>query len=202
MQMKAATPASPPPPASVDSPSAPTSELSRDIALLETLDLPDLRIRWRQRLRTTPPPSLNRALLRRLLAYRLQAKVLGDLAPETVSMLARIAKDNARRLGTADKPKPKAVPPIPPVPRDHSLKPGTLLVREHAGVLHRVMVMADGYAWNGATYASLSEAARAITGTRWNGPRFFGLRDRAGGSSGSGDMVDVTGPALLAEVGA
>ena len=201
MQMRAATLASRSRPASIGVSGDPTSELSRDIALLEDLDLTDLRIRWRQRLRTTPPVSLNRSLLRRLLAYRLQAKVLGDLAPETVSMLTRIAKDNARRLDATDKLKPKAVPPIPPVPRDHSLKPGTLLVREHAGVLHRVMVMADGYAWNGATYTSLSEVARAITGTRWNGPRFFGLRERAGGRNASGDTAEAMASALLAEVG-
>jgi hypothetical protein len=58
------------------------------------------------------------------------------------------------------------------------LKPGALLVREHAGVQHRVTVVEAGFAWNGATYKSLSEIARAITGTNWNGPRFFGLRDR------------------------
>ena len=54
-----------------------------------------------------------------------------------------------------------------------------MMVREHEGVLHRVVVEQDGFAWNGATYESLSAVARAITGTNWNGPRFFGLRDRA-----------------------
>jgi Protein of unknown function (DUF2924) len=53
-------------------------------------------------------------------------------------------------------------------------------VREWEGASHRVMVMAEGFAWNGTTYASLSQVARAITGTRWNGPRFFGLRDQKG----------------------
>ena len=56
------------------------------------------------------------------------------------------------------------------------MKPGTLLVREWQGALQRVMALDQGFAWNGATYASLSEVARAITGTNWNGPRFFGLR--------------------------
>ncbi len=73
----------------------------------------------------------------------------------------------------------KRPPPIPPVPDKRSLKPGTILAREHNGELHRVMVLDDGFAWNGATYRSLSEVARAITGTNWNGPRFFGLRDKA-----------------------
>ena len=58
------------------------------------------------------------------------------------------------------------------------LQVGTLLAREHAGVLHRVTVVEGGFAWNGTVYPSLSEIARAITGTNWNGPRFFGLRDR------------------------
>ena len=157
----------------------PAPDPSRDLALLNGLDIHELRSCWRQCLRTTPPQNLTRPLLLRLLAYRMQARMFGDLDPATAKFLDRIARDNARRRDAADRPKPKAVPPVPPVPKDRSLKPGTLLVREHAGVLHRVMVMADGFAWNGVTYASLSEVARAITGTRWNGPRFFGLRDRA-----------------------
>ena len=56
---------------------------------------------------------------------------------------------------------------------------GTILVREHAGVLHRVVVMENGFAWEGKTFRSLSEAAQAITGTNWNGPRFFGLRSKS-----------------------
>src|SRR5262249_44275049 len=72
----------------------------------------------------------------------------------------------------------KRPPPIPPVPAKRSLKPGTILAREHDGELHRITVLDEGFAWNGATYGSLSEVARAITGTNWNGPRFFGLRDK------------------------
>jgi hypothetical protein len=64
--------------------------------------------------------------------------------------------------------------------RPGRLRPGTVLVREWEGGSHRVMVLAEGFAWNGTTYASLSQVARAITGTRWNGPRFFGLRDQIG----------------------
>ena len=160
------------------------ADLSREIARLGDLDIHDLRLHWRQRLRTTPP-ALPRPLLLRLLAYRLQARVLGDLDPETVKFLDRVAKDNARRRAAATKPQPKAVPPVPPVPPVRGLKPGTLLVREHGGVLHRVVVMAEGFAWNGTIYPSLSEIARAITGTRWNGPRFFGLRDKVPAPDGA-----------------
>jgi hypothetical protein len=74
---------------------------------------------------------------------------------------------------------------VPAVPDSRTLKPGAVLVREHAGTLHRVTVVEGGYAWSGTTYRSLSEVARAITGTRWNEPRFFGLRDRAARASGA-----------------
>ncbi|MER2267023.1 DUF2924 domain-containing protein, partial [Methylobacterium oxalidis] len=66
------------------------------------------------------------------------------------------------------------------------LTPRTQLVREHAGQVHSVTVLADGFAWQGRTFTSLSKVARAITGTRWNGPRFFGLRDKPAVSSGGG----------------
>ena len=63
-------------------------------------------------------------------------------------------------------------------PTKHELRPGTVLGREWNGQMHRVAVLADGFAWNGKTYPSLSKIALAITGTRWNGPKFFGLRDK------------------------
>jgi DUF2924 family protein len=134
-------------------------------------------VRWRQRTRSAPPPHLSRSLLLRLLAYKLQARAYGDLDRETARALERIERERVRRRGTGGG-KPKAPPPIPPVPATRSLKPGTLLAREHDGHLHRVTVMAEGFAWNGAVYQSLSEIARLITGTRWSGPRFFGLRDK------------------------
>ena len=59
------------------------------------------------------------------------------------------------------------------------LRPGTILAREWNGRMHRVTVLADGFAWNGKTYHSLSKIAFAITGTRWNGPKFFGMRDKS-----------------------
>ena len=62
--------------------------------------------------------------------------------------------------------------------RTSELRPGTMLGREWNGQIHRAVVLADGFAWDGQTYPSLSKVALAITGTRWNGPQFFGLRDR------------------------
>lgn len=69
-----------------------------------------------------------------------------------------------------------------------ALAPGTVIGREHGGTMHHVMVLADGFAWNGVTYRSLSEVAFAITGTRWNSPRFFGLKSNRRG--GIGDARD------------
>ena len=155
--------------------------LVTEVEDLAVLDLQALRSRWRQRLRSTPPANLPRPLLLRLLAYKLQARVHGDLDAKTIATLDRLARDHARRLAAGEKRQPKAPPPVPPVPRERGLKPGTLLVRHHGGEQHRVVVVPDGYLWQGRTFSSLSEAARAITGTRWNGPRFFGLRGPAAG---------------------
>ena len=152
------------------------SDLATDIEALSGLDRHDLRVRWRKLLRTTPPAHLSRSLLLRVLVYRIQARVHGDLDRETARYLDRIAKESARRRAAGQGSK---APQVPPVRLDRRLKPGTLLVREHEGQVHTVTVVPGGFAWNGATYKSLSEIARAITGTRWNGPRFFGLRHRA-----------------------
>lgn len=153
--------------------------LAREIEALSGLDHHELRVRWRKLTRTAPA-DLPRWLLARLIAYRMQARVHGDLDPETARYLRRIDKERRRRLEAtaADRRKPKAPPPIPPVPAHRGLKTGAVLAREFAGQMHTVTVVPGGFAWNGATYANLSEIARAITGTRWNGPRFFGLREK------------------------
>ena len=158
-------------------PDPPDQQLVADLAALPGLDPDALRALWRRRLRGTPP-VLARPLLVRLLAYRLQARVFGDLDPESSRELDRIAKDGSRRR-QAGEARSAAVPPVAAVPRPMGIKPGTVLMREHGGETHHVTVVAGGFAWRGTTYASLSEIARAITGTRWNGPRFFGLREPA-----------------------
>jgi hypothetical protein len=137
--------------------------LDDEIARLRGLDLSGLQARWRTMFGRRAPAHLPRHLLLRLIAYRVQADLHGDLDPATVRSLDRLA-----RAGRSA-----------PLPETSSVRPGTLLVREWDGVLHRVMALDDGFAWNGTTYRSLSQVARAITGTRWNGPRFFGLREGA-----------------------
>jgi hypothetical protein len=140
--------------------------LDIEIARLRDLDVGELRARWHTVFRRRAPPHLPRHLLFRILAYRLQADRLGDLDADSRRLLDRIGSgpsDGIDRL-VADLNRPRA-----------ELRPGTLLTREWDGHLQRVMVLADGFSWNGKTYPSLSQVAFAMTGTRWSGPRFFGL---------------------------
>jgi hypothetical protein len=141
-----------------------------EIAYLRGLDLKDLRSRWQSVFQRPPPNHLPRHLLFAIVAYRIQADRFGDLDHQTGQVLDRTdAKDTganvAARLVSFDQKRTE-------------LTPGTVLVREWDRRSQRVMVMADGFAWNGQTYDSLSKVAFAITGTKWNGPRFFGLRDK------------------------
>jgi hypothetical protein len=152
--------------------------LEIEIGALRDLDLTGLRERWEKLYRRPAPAHLPAYLLFRIMAYKMQADALGDLDRDTVRFLDAVAADWKKRKAAGVR-LGKAPPPVPPVPARRSLKPGTILAREHNGELHRVVVMPDGFAWNGKTYGSLSEVARAITGTKWNGPRFFGLRDRS-----------------------
>jgi hypothetical protein len=158
------------------SPASPDREnIGVEIARLRDLDSKMLRQRWKTSFRRSPPRSLPRHILFRMLAYRLQADRLGDLDPECLRLLdGSVTPEGAgRRAIEADR-------------RITELKPGTILAREWSGQMHRVAVLADGFAWNGKTYPSLSKIALAITGTRWNGPRFFGLRDKAENSHPTG----------------
>jgi hypothetical protein len=155
--------------------------LAEELLALQALDLHELRVRWRKLMRSAPP-DLPRYILLRVIAYRLQVRVHGDLDAETQRFLRRINRERLKRKEAeeAAKRKPKAPPPVPPVSGHRGLKPGTVFAREFGGSLHKVSVVKGGLSWNGEVYASLSEIARLITGTRWNGPRFFGLREREG----------------------
>ena len=146
------------------------TSIGDEIAHLRGLDLKGLRARWQSVLQRPPPDYLPRHLLFAILAYRIHADRLGDLDHETRQILDRTDAKNtgvtmSARLVSLDQKRTE-------------LTPGTVLVREWNRRSQRVMVMADGFAWNGQTYDSLSKIAFAITGTKWNGPRFFGLRDK------------------------
>ena len=148
--------------------------LDVEIARLRDLDVGALRARWQDVFRRQPPPYLPRHLLFRMLAYRLQADHLGDLDGESRRLLDSAVSPEAAGKRAVERAR---------VTRDMS--PGTMLGREWNGRMHRVAVLAEGFAWNGKTYPSLSKIALAITGTRWNGPRFFGLRDKPAREGGS-----------------
>jgi hypothetical protein len=141
-----------------------------EIVHLRGLDLKGLRARWQSVLQRPASDHLPRHLLFAIIAYRIQADRFGDLDHETRQLLDRTgAKESgavmSARLVRFDQKRTE-------------LKPGTILVREWDRRSQRVMVMSDGFAWNGQTYDSLSRVAFAITGTNWNGPRFFGLRNK------------------------
>ncbi len=134
------------------------------LAALKTTSMPDLKKQWRDLFDTEPPPY-NRTFLETRLAYRIQELAYGGLKPQTRARLAALAeqldegKTKRRQRRGDDRP-----------------VTGTQLVREWQGVEHVVTVVTDGFEHEGRRYRSLSSVARAITGTQWSGPLFFGLR--------------------------
>ena len=136
-----------------------------EIARLRELDVAALRARWHTLFGRRSPPHLPRHLLFRILAYRLQVDLLGDLDAESLRLLDRSE--------TPEKAGQRAV-----ARRPVDVRPGTVVGREWNGQMQRVTVLENGFFWKGKTYPSLSKIALAITSTRWNGPRFFGLRDK------------------------
>ena len=141
--------------------------LEQEIGALADLPRPDLVERWKALYRSDPPKGISRPLLVRAVAYEMQAKRFGSLKPATFRRLQKIARQDA----AGD----KANSPAPP-----RLKSGARLIREWNGVTHVVDAIDDGFIWQGARYGSLSAIARAITGARWSGPRFFGLASEGG----------------------
>jgi len=132
---------------------------------LAVMPIAQLRVRYREVFRTDPPKAFGPDLLRRSIAHRIQDKAYGGLSRTTQRLLDQMMK------AFSAKPNGKIVLP-------RRIKPGSVLVREWKGRSHRVMMLADGFAYDGVTYSNLSEIAGRITGTKWNGPRFFGLRSK------------------------
>jgi hypothetical protein len=139
-------------------------DLVGNVSGLAALDEANLRRRWAELFGEPPPAGLARSLLIQALAYRLQERALGGLKPSTRRLLERIAKSPAA-FAVERRPKASA---------------GTVLIREWRGVTHRVTVLEHDVVYRGRRYQSLSEIARMITGTRWSGPLFFGLKRRTG----------------------
>jgi hypothetical protein len=137
-----------------------------EIERIGSLGLNDLRTLWRTTLRTSAPKGFTKDLITRFLCWHLQEQAFGGLDPQAAKVMA----------GFAGGHKPST---------DRRLKTGTVLVREYQGERHTVTVARGGYVWRENTFSSLSTIARAITGTAWNGPRFFGLRTRRVESEGN-----------------
>ena len=154
-------PANPP---AFTAPTIPAADVLGRLAALKTAATPALKQQWRELFGTEPPPY-NRRFLESRLAYRIQELAYGGLKPETLARLEALGeqldggKVTVRRMRGDDKP-----------------IAGTQLIREYQGVEHVVTVTRAGYEYQGQPYQSLSAIARAITGTRWNGRVFFGLR--------------------------
>jgi Protein of unknown function (DUF2924) len=137
------------------------------VAALKTLPIPQLKQQWRDLFESEPPPY-NRRFLEHRLAYRIQELVYGGLKPETLKRLRQLGE----QLDGGNPANRR---------RHHQDRPlaGTRLIREWQGVEHCVTVRDDGYEYQGRPFKSLSAVARGITGTRWNGWLFFGLKNRA-----------------------
>jgi len=130
---------------------------------LPAMPIANLRARYRELFQAEPPNAFGPDLLRRSIAHTIQAKAYGGLPPSTKRLLDQMVKVAAA--------KPNGRLELP-----QRIKPGSELVRTWNRRTYRVMILKDGFAFDSKTYASLSEIANLITGTRWNGPRFFGLR--------------------------
>jgi hypothetical protein len=139
------------------------SPLDDEIAALQGAATHDLRIAWRRLCRGEPPLCMTRDLLIRAIAYRMQERVHGGLAPATKRRLqGLVAEIEAKGTEAFD---PGIV-----------LKPGARLVRQWSGQMHTVVVLENGFDYDGERYPSLSKIAARITGAHWSGPRFFGIK--------------------------
>jgi len=136
--------------------------LAAELKELGGLGTDELRQRWTEFYSMAPSPRISRELLIRGVAHRMQEEAHGDLGKACRRQLARLAA-TLREDGSLE------------VTQTRSFKPGTKLIREWKGQVHEVVITGGTYIWAGQHYRSLSPIARAITGTRWSGPRFFGL---------------------------
>ena len=141
-------------------------DIAAEISRLSRLPLRELRAAWQAEFRRPPPKGLWRDLLLRTLAWRIQEKALGGHDKATLGLLDAHGQNRA-----GDR-------------RCQRLKAGTVLIRDFGGVRHTVTILPEGFVWQEKTYSSLSAIAKLITGTNWNGPRFFGLRESEGKQGG------------------
>jgi hypothetical protein len=146
-------------------------EVEAELDRLPRMPIVDLRNRYRELFRAEPPKAFGPDLLRRSIAHRIQERAYGGLSREHQRLLDQLVR--------AARAKPNGRLELP-----RRIKPGSELVRTWKRRTYRVAVLEKGFAWEGRTFSSLSEIATEITGTNWNGPRFFGLRRSTGEKAG------------------
>jgi hypothetical protein len=149
------------------------------IGHIRALGIEAPRKRWRLISGATPPKGPTKVLIARMIAYRIQRDAFGGLDRETDRLLERLARGG----------KPPGL--------SRRLKAGTVLVREYQGERHTVTVVPGGFLWQEGVYPSLSVIARAITGTAWNGPRFFGLRVPSNSETGAATVAKPSPPQAM-----
>jgi hypothetical protein len=136
--------------------------IEAEVEQLGSMAIVELRALWRAKFKSDPPKAFGPDLLRRSIAYKIQEDVFGGLDRRTARILRQLMEQFAKNKGRIVLPR--------------QIKPGALLTREWKGERHQVTVSANGFVYQDKTYESLSQIARLITGIRWNGPKFFGLR--------------------------
>jgi hypothetical protein len=151
----------------------PAETIPQRVAFLKSSSIADLKQQWRALYNSEPPLRISRELLTRAVAYRIQEQALGGLKPSTRRLLERLARD--ARSG-----RPLKLSPCAPA------SAGTVLMRAWQGITHEVKVLDRGVLYKRKRYRSLSEVARLITGSRWSGPLFFGLRSKRQGETSRG----------------
>ena len=144
-----------------------SAKINETLNTLEGLDTDELRKHWVEVFRARPPKSASRDFLHRAIAHKLQADAYGGLKAKAKRRLLQMAKAMEKDPDYSPGPEP-------------SIKPGTKLVREWQGKCFEVMILETGFAFDGRSYDSLSKIATEITGTRWSGPLFFGLKGQGG----------------------
>ncbi len=149
-------------------PNAVAASVEAEISRIQALNPSDLRLQWREAFKKDVPKALTMDLLARMLCWHIQEKVFGGHDRATLQILAGYANSSSDARSV------------------RRLKPGTEIVREYRGERHTVVVTAEGFRWRDGEYSSLTAIAQGITGTNWNGPRFFGLR---GGREGAGSAA-------------
>lgn len=147
------------------------SDVVAELERLPTMPIAALRKRYQELFRTDPPKAFGPDLLRRSIAHRIQERAYGGLPPATQRLLDQLVRT------AADKPNGRLELP-------RRIKPGCELLRTWNRRVYRVAILETGFAYDGKTFTSLSEIATLITGTKWNGPRFFGLRSSKSDAGG------------------